>query len=80
MSTVNALSDLAKDSTTLDQGTITALLAAFAGLIMIAALYDFVAVVSKAFVRAVRVAATAALAMSAVLTVMVVLAVVVVRA
>ncbi|GAA1885922.1 hypothetical protein [Asanoa iriomotensis] len=80
MSTVIALSDLAKDSTVLDQGTITPLLAAFAGLVLIGAFYDLITQVGKAFVHAVRIVAAVALGASALLTVMVVLAVVVVRA
>ena len=73
MFTVIAASDLAKDSIGLDQGTTTSLLAAFAGIVLIASLYDFVELVGKAFMRA-------ALGTSALLTVMVVMAVVVVRA
>ncbi|MEV0719031.1 hypothetical protein [Asanoa sp. NPDC050611] len=73
MSTVIAVSDLAKDSVLLDQGALTSLLAAFAGLVLIGSLYDLIDVVGKAFTRA-------ALGTSALLTVMVVMAVVVVRA
>ena len=80
MSTVIALSDLAKDSNVLDQGTIPLLLGAFAGLVMIGAFYDLVALAGKAFMHVARIVATAVLGVSALLTVVVVLAVVVVRA